>query len=289
MQAQFEKLDLPDNQSFRIHQAVHPYFMTPWHFHPEYELLLIEKSSGTRMVGNHLERFEPGDLVFIASNLPHVWKNDKAYYKANSRLTAHATVIHFMADFWQEVFSMLPECKQIKRLFEYSRQGIKFLKPTRQHLAKQIKMLKQQEGFSALLNFIVLLQKMAETDDYELLASPHFSLSVDRTDCERFKRVIDYTMKHFTEHLSLQDVSEQANLTPTAFCRYFKQRTQKSFTQFLTSMRVSYACKLLIESQMPVTQIAYESGFRNQSNFNQQFKAFTKQTPGNYRRQARGR
>lgn len=277
-----EKIRINEEMSFRVQHGKDPYFYIPWHFHPEYELILILESTGTRFVGDHVGSFSAGDLVFLASNLPHVWQNDKKYLEENSNLSAHCMTIHFLDVFWEKEFTRLPEMQKLRAFFKKSRQGIAFHGKTREKLIKKMHQIDKAKGGKRLIEFIALLDIMANAEEIELLSSLGFIESYSQEDGERMNDIYKYIMNNFTSKIDLDEVAAAAHMSPTGFCRYFKKRTNKTFTKFLNEIRIGYACKLLIQGEYNIIRICYEAGFNNLSNFNEQFKKITGYTPSKY-------
>ncbi len=284
MQAHLEKISVTANESFRIHYPDHPYFYTPWHFHPEMEIMLILESNGTRFVGESIKAFHAGDLVMIGKNLPHYWKNDTVYYKKTSTRRAKAIVIHFMDDFMGRDFMRLPEMKNIVKLFERAAQGISYKGKSRMEITKKILSLNKQKGARRISNFILLLDEMASSKHFDLLSPRDYEKKFNTTDIERINRVYDYVMKNFQRTIPLKEIAQIASMSATAFCRYFKNRTNKTFSEFLTEIRIGYACRQLIKNNIKISQLCYDSGFGNLSNFNKKFKKITGYTPMEYRK-----
>ena len=282
MEPILEKLVLCNEYSFRIHHIVHSHFISPWHFHPEHEIMLVEESKGMRFVGDHIESFTKGDLVFVGKNLPHYWRNDNIYLKKKSSLKARALIIQFNNDAWEEMLKYLPEAKIIANLFKKAQKGIKFTGKIRNHLSKRIKRLESYTNFERFIEFASILNTMATTNDYELLSSDGFIERYRQNNNTKHDKIFTYIMENFTKKILLKDMACIANMSETNFCRYFKKRTHKSFTTYLNEIRIGFACKLLLEEEMNIAQICYESGFNNISNFNEQFKKFTIQTPREY-------
>ena len=135
-----------------------------------------------------------------------------------------------------------------------------------------------------MINLISLLEMMAVTDEYELLASVGFTESVNSSDFERFDKVYQYMTKNFMNPIRLEEVASLVGLTPNAFCRYFRKRTKKTFVQYLNDIRIGHAKKLLIEGRMKISTLSVESGFNNLSNFIEQFKRSTKMSPSEYQK-----
>jgi AraC-like DNA-binding protein len=282
MQPVYIKVFRPKMYSFTVRKDVVPYFHIPWHYHPELELTLILKGAGTRFVGDSIEPFHDGDLVMVGENLPHFWQNDIVYYKNTPNLRTEAIVIHFLSDFTGADFIHLPELKDIRSLLERASQGVKVWGNTQKIITKKMKGMLKLNGMERMLTLLSILHLMAESVDFSLLSSQGFIHSYQSSDAARINRVHEYIMSHFKESVTLEDVAAVANMTPTAFCRYFKARTRKTFSKFLNEIRIGYACKLLSEGKMNITQICYESGFNHLSNFNLQFKSIMQTSPYKY-------
>lgn len=141
----------------------------------------------------------------------------------------------------------------------------------------------RMEGPSRIIELLTILNKLAETKEKELLASPGFVHHFKTSGSDQITKVCDYIMQNFTSDLTLRNVARIANMTPNAFCSFFKQRTRKTFVNFVNEVRVGYACKLLTGDQYNISEICYMSGFQNLSNFNRQFKKILNKTPHQYR------
>lgn len=278
MQPLLIKVNVPEKSSFSLNRYSYAdHFPGIWHFHDEYELTLIEKSYGSRMVGDHIERFKAGDLVLIGKGLPHTWRNDEG---VNS--VSEALVIHFLEDFLGKPFFELPEMYKIKRLLERSGRGLKIEKKAAKKVADGMRALEKMAGADRILQLLHILRLLSGLDALEELCSEGFTNSIHYADSDRLKRVYQYIMNNFQEDVSLSRAAMVANMSPTAFSRYFKSRTRKSYTQFVIELKIGYACKLLINEKVSVADVCYQSGFQNLSNFNQQFKSITSLTPKKY-------
>jgi len=279
-----ERLNKEAKSSFVLQKDVYPYYPTPWHYHPEYELVLVLKSSGEKIIGDHMSSFTDGDLTFMGPFLPHVYHNSKIYYEENSNLTAEAIVIHFTKDFLGSNFFNIPEMETITSFLEESIMGFSISGNTRQVVAqKMIDMLKMP-GPSRIIELLSILNILTETKEKEKLASPGFIENFKTSGSEQITKVCDFIMKNFTSDLTLNQVAEIANMSPNAFCNFFKQRTRKTFINFLNEVRIGYACKLLSGEQYNITEVCYTSGFHNLSNFNRQFKRIVNKTPHQYKK-----
>ena len=248
-----------------------------WHFHPELELAYVNDGGGKRHIGNHISYFKNSQLVLIGSNLPHMGFTDRL------TINGSETIIQMKPDFLGESFFNLPETKAIYKLFERAKMGIIFHPEIKKEVGPKITALINYEGLERLLKFIEILQELASTEDYSLLNVQGFAVEVYQQDNDRVDQIFKYITKHFHEHISLEAISEEVNMTPPSFCRYLKKITGKTFTNLVNEYRIVHASKLLVEKPTSITDICYESGFNNFSHFNKLFKKITGKSPSNYR------
>lgn len=275
--------DNTENNAFMVTQNCEPFFLKVWHYHPELELVLTLKSTGTRFVGDSIKKFEEGDLVLIGKNLPHMWVNDDKYFDKNSGLIAKDIVIHFKQEFLGVPFFETKEMRHISELFHRVRHGIKFVN-VETKILNEIKSILKLEGFERTMKFIRILNLLAGHDHYELLSSEGFINSYDKTQNETLDKTYEYIFENFSNPISLKDVAHIANMNSSSFSRYFKRINRKTFSRYLIEIRIGYACKLLMERKGNIAAICYESGFNNISNFNRQFKAIMQKSPTEYLR-----
>ena len=273
------KVNVPQQASFTVNRYIYEdRFPGIWHFHNEYELTLILESSGSRMVGDNIDRFTEGDLVFIGKNLPHTWRNDALHSFEKSE----ALVLHFLDHFCGRQFFEIPEMERVRRLLDRSHRGIRVSGKTRDEVAELLLKMEQTAGVNKVIQLLSILNLLSASNDLSELSSEGFVNSIDNSGSDRLNQVYEYVMNNFQEDISLLDVAAVANMSPTAFSRYFKNRTRKSFTRFLIELKIGYACKLLMKEEIPVAHVCYESGFQNLSNFNLQFKTIMGLTPKKY-------
>jgi AraC-like DNA-binding protein len=285
MKLTIEKVNNSPDSSFNIEHNVLPYFISTWHFHPEIEIVLIERGTGTLFAGDYNKSFGPGALALIGTSLPHVWLNDKKYYEPKSTLIAESIVLKFNDDFIGENFLNLPETAKLKTLIKNASRGMLFLGKTQETLAIKIRTIIKQRGFDKIMNLLSMLDLMSNTSEFEFLASKGFSAtSMNESDSSRIDKVYKYVMNNFSQDIPLEKIAETANMSPTSFCRYFKAHTRKTFSQFVNEVRISHACKLLIEKKHTISEISYQSGFNYLSNFFKQFKLIMKSTPQEYQK-----
>lgn len=278
--------DLPFPIDSHIHYYIEdlPHFIVPWHYHPAIEIMYITRGIGTRFVGDCIEQYEEGDVCMIGPNLPHEWRNDDAYDK-ESGLRATCICLFFKREIFDPNFIRLPEMNNIRDLIERSRRGLKFTGNSKLEITRFIRSSVNDVGVRKVTNLLTLLELMATSTEYELLASVGFTNSVNSEDFERFNKVYKFLVKNFATSIRLEEVSTLVGLTPTAFCRYFKERTKKTFVEYLNEMRIGYSKKLLLENKMKISTISGEVGFPNLSNFISQFKKVTGMSPSQFQKQ----
>jgi len=284
MKPLFQELPFPIDSHIHYYIEDLPHFIVPWHYHPAIEIMYITRGTGTRFVGDHLEGYTEGDICMIGPKLPHEWRNDEIYFNKESGLRATCICLFFKREIFEPNLIRLPEMTNIRDLIERSRRGLKFGGEARKKIAAFIGRSANNTGAQKVTDLITLLEMMATTDEYEILASVGFTESVNSDDFERFNKVYKYMVANFTGSIKLDDVATLIGLTPTAFCRYFKERTKKTFIEYLNDMRIGHAKKLLIEGKMKISTISLESGFNNLSNFISQFKKSTNMLPSDFQK-----
>ncbi len=269
------------DSSFTITHNSYPHFLRIWHYHTELELVLIEKSTGTRFIGDSIQKFRAGEIVLLGKNLPHMWLNDDMYFKTNVPDAAEATAIHFKEDFLGEGFFKSAEFLHIGQMLKLSQRGIKF-QQVDNSVRQSIKNLLDLDSFSRTIALIELLNRLAKHKNHELLSSMGYMNNFVQIENERLSKVYEYIFDNFKSDVNLNEVAQLIGMNPSAFSRFFKRTHRKPFTRYLNEIRVGYACKLLLESENNITGAAYESGFNNISNFNRQFRAIKNMSPSDY-------
>ena len=272
------------DKSFIVFRENCKSFPCPWHFHPEFELVLVTKSSGCRMVGDHIGYFDEGDLVIMGPKIPHVWVNDDKYTKGIAETNADAIVIHFLDDFLGEGFFDVPEMENIKNFLTLSNHGIVINGSAKEKISKLMVEMIDMNGIQRLAALIQIFDVLGSNNEYELLASPGFVQNSDLRCSDRFSKVTEYILRNFNNEISLPEIAGVANMAVTTFCNFFKEQYRVTFIEYLNKVRIGYACKLLYEDKQNIVEIAYECGFNNLANFNRQFKKLKNMTPSEYRR-----
>ena len=283
MKPQLLKIPRQPLSSFSVRQDTVPYINNKWHYHIEAELIYFKKGNGTQFIGDHIQNFNDGDLILIGSNLPHYWRFDTIYFKNECEVTADVTVAHFREDFWGSEFMDLPENKPIRSVFEKAKRGISIQGNTKEEIAGLLEKMLQTEGSRRLMLLIEALTLISESQMIPL-ASIGFDHDYKEAENDRINAIYEFTMANFRRHIPTEEIAAIANISPHSFCRYFKSRTRKTYSQFINEIKVGHICKLLIEDKISIKQICFESGFRNFASFHKYFKQVTGKTPLQYQK-----
>lgn len=248
-----------------------------WHYHPEYELTLIVHGKGTRMVGDHHEYFESGDLVFIGPDLPHTWMSDR-HMEGNCKVV----VIQFTKELVQR-FIGLEEVAKINSFLSDAKRGLTINSNNNENVKNLIKALPSKTGFDKISVFLQILHLLS-TLETRTLASSFYQPLKGAENEKRINTVCQYIQKHSTEPLTIQKAASIIHLTPSAFCKFFKRITGKTFSDYVNDIRIANVCRDLIATDKQVSTIAFENGFDTLTYFNRIFLKKKGMKPSNYRK-----
>jgi len=285
MKHPFQKSQIPEGKAFVIKELIAPFFDVNWHFHTEYQLFVVLKGRGTRFIGDHMQNFREGDMVFTGPDLPHLWKNDKVYHQAENQLETHGLVIYLPDNFLNNSVYQLEEFEGISSMLKKSVRGIEIQGKTNIIIRQMMLELLHIKGIKRITLLLRILQTIADSPDCKLIADAAYINTNKESERDRMGQVYEYVMHNFQGKVSLEQAAQISNLSVSAFSRFFKSRVNKSFSDFLTEVRISHACKLLHETDLNISEISYECGFFTLSNFNKLFKDRVKKTPVEYRRE----
>lgn len=269
--------------SFVIKYNDFEHFSVPYHYHNEFELAYILRSTGKKFVGDVIEDFGPGDIVFLGNTLPHFFLNDKQYYTGNPELRVNAFILQFPADYFNDDQLKRPEFVSIARLLTHSSRGLKFPESIKNQAGTLIQKMYHENGLFRYFILIELLNLLGQSE-FTPIASQGYSKN-NYTHCDgRLVKVYEYSIKNYNKRISLDEVASVAGMCPTAFCRYFRCKMRKTYAEFVNELRINQACNLLRNSNETIAYVCFETGFNNLSNFNRQFKGIIGKSPSEYRK-----
>jgi AraC-like DNA-binding protein len=285
MRPQLLKVPKGPRHSFSVRRDLVPHVNNRWHYHPEVELIHFKKGDGTQFIGDSIKRFKAGDVVLVGAHLPHYWRFDDPYFEENSKQHADVRVAHFCENFWGNEFLDLPENVNIKSMLEKAKRGLQINGKLRTRIAELLEKLLESEGSNRIVYLIEALETIASCKQVTPLSSLGFKHDSKEGESERINAIYDYSLKNFKRKIQLEEIAAVANISPNSFCRFFKSRTRKTYSQFLIEIRVGHACKLLIENNYSIKQLCFESGFNNFTSFHKYFKVITGKSPLNYQKE----
>lgn len=276
------------NELMYVDMRQQSFFWSPFlsqpslHSHPELQLTFIVEGYGKRIIGNKIERFESGDMVLVGSNVPHIWLSDPAFYRKDTGLQSKVIIAYFHPKIFFQIFDCLKEFDSIREMIDQSSRGILIQGETKNIIADKLISLTSKRGFDKVEGLFQIMHLIS--------LSPHksFIVSDEPVACDGFypDRLVDvvkFIKDNLHEPISLRQVADIACMTEQSFCRFFKKRTKKSFSQFLNAVRINQSCEMLRQTNKAITDIAYRCGYNSLSHFCRVFKEHTGMSPFIYR------
>ena len=285
MKPQLLKVSKGPAHSFSVRQDLVPHFNNKWHYHAEVELIHFKKGEGTQFIGDNISHFKAGDVILVGSQLPHYWRFDESYFKEDPRHSADVRVAHFCENFWGDQFLQLPENKLIKVLLERSKRGLQITGEIKKQVASILATMLNTDGAERIIMLLKALNTIAGSSPLNYLTSIGFKYDHNESESERLNNIYEYSVRNFRKKIYLEEIADIAGVSANSFCRYFKSKTRKTYSQFVIEIKVGYACKLLIENKLNIKQLCYDSGFNNFSTFHKHFKQVTGKSPLMYQKE----
>lgn len=277
MRAKLEQLPAKNNtRTFLCYQVNQPLFEFYWHYHPEYELTYIVSGKGKRLVGNNAEIFSDGDFVLLGPGIPHTWISEK-----NIKHSCKAIVIQFSKEFIEPLLQYV-ELKEIKKLLAKSEKGIQFQTKKSHEITNMLKQIVGLSDADSFIQLIYILQKLSTVKTISLNTTSFKPLKGNFSE-KRINKVLHYVQNGFQQKITLKKAASIIHLSESAFCKYFKKLNGKTFSDYVNEIRIAHACKLLIETDKPISQIAFDSGFESLTYFNRVFLKKKKKNPHKFR------
>jgi AraC-like DNA-binding protein len=258
-----------------------------WHYHNNYEISFILEGSGKRIVADSIEEFQPGDLVFIGRNLPHVWIADKETRAPTSR-SLEMVFLQFTSDVVCPQLLMLPEFKYISRALVLSERGIQIVGQTLDEVSELMLQMPYLKNFDRVLHFLKLMDIIGRSETNIQLASKEYLKMRFTTTNKRIAAIHEYLMNNYREQVDLKQLSGLVNMAEGSLCRFFRMNMGMTVFEYLNQLKVELACKLLMDKDLSVLEVCLDSGFNNLSHFNKQFKKINSMPPSEYRNRFKG-
>jgi AraC-like DNA-binding protein/quercetin dioxygenase-like cupin family protein len=271
------KIPKPDNNALIYQEDIEKSFYDQLHQHDEIQISYIKKGKGTLFLGDRISSFSENDIYVIGANVPHAFKSDKNADEISVMLT-----LFFTKSSFGDLFFELDEFLELKDFFSDSQLGLKINSLTEEMQNEFLKL----KTSSRMERFIILLEilKLISLSNTTKLSSFVYRKNYSDREGKKMRAIFDYTVENANNSISLIDIANVANMTKNAFCKYFKKRTNKTYINFLTELRIENACKLLqSKNDLSIADIGFSCGFNNISNFNRKFKQVKKTTPLKYR------
>lgn len=276
----FEWIDVDPGASFRWHVHGFPCEFAHWNHHPECEIHRIRSTCGIATVGDHLSEYEPGYLVMVGPDLPHNWVPN---LRPGDIASDDHVVLQFQSNRFIEAKGALPELEAVSNLIERSRRGIVFHGETERCGGEVLESIGQKVGLSRLLAMLELLEILAESQEFSMLSSHDYVPNLDPMVQEALGAVMDYVYENLTGTVRLSSAARLVEMTQPTFSRFFKRNMRSTFVEYVRKLRVAKACDLLSDTSLQITDICFESGYQNLSNFNRRFRAEKGVPPTKYR------
>ena len=287
MTASFEKIGVKDDESFIIGIFQDNMEKSTWHYHNNFEISFILEGSGKRIVADSIEEFQPGDLVFIGRNLPHVWISDKETRTPTTR-SLEMVFLQFTSEVVSPQLLMLPEFKYIARAMYLSERGIQIVGQTLNEVSELMLQLPYLKSFERMLHFFKLMDIIGRSETNIQLASKEYLKVRFTTGNKRIAVIHEFLMNNYREQVDLKKLAGLVNMAEGSLCRFFRMNMGMTVFEYLNQLKVEFACKLLMDNDLSILEVCLDSGFNNLSHFNKQFKKINGLPPSEYRNRFKG-
>lgn len=268
--------------SFSARRDIMPDVNNLWHYHSALELIYIKKGRGTQFIGDSIKNFNDGDVVLLGSNLPHYWRFDPEFFETTDGEPVDVYAVHFKEEFLGKDFLNLPENQEIKRIFAQAKHGIKLEGAAKDKIAALMPQIIESTGTMRIIRLLEVLTVIANCSEKNILVSLGFKPNFLENEKDRIQSIYNYTISNYKKKIELKEIAAVAKISPNSFCKFFKTKSRKTYTQFLNEIRVGQACKLLIENDLTVKEICYDCGFYNFTSFHKYFREITGKSPLKY-------
>lgn len=280
MKPMYEKVLPTENSSWRYWLYALDEIPFNWHYHPEYEICLTLNSRGQRYIGDSIANYDDLDLVLLGPKLPHTWCS-KALIKPGK----HLTYVAQLPTHWIESMAQMPELNALEDLLRRSKQGVAFGRTTAKATRDRFTAMATASPMQRMIWLLEILQLMIEDNTARPISSDGYApFSFPDSATEKIDKVIAYIHNHYTSNLCAQQMADLAHMSTNHFHRFFKQRTEQTFTEYVNQLRIGKACSLLLTTDLPISTVSHRCGFNNISNFNRRFLQLKRYTPREFKR-----
>ncbi len=277
------KVPRQTNQSVRAEFWELPSFYKPFHFHAECQLTLILRSQGVLYSVDGCLPYKTNDLFLLGKDYPHVFRRNSESQDV-ALYPAQAISVFFDYDQITKFLSIFPEGVRDLETFKHCNRGIKVSLSSDSPIIKFMNQLLDQVGMDQILTLVTLISQMSRESKVECI-SQQTLLMRDPLYKHKIETILDFINENHTRQVTLEDVASIINMSPSAFCRFFKRKTNKTFSNYLIEVRIATACRLLTQCDMTVSETCFESGYNSTSNFHRHFRRVTGISPIEYKRQ----
>jgi AraC-like DNA-binding protein len=284
MKELIEEIKLNPEESFYIGIFQDHIDKSRWHYHLEYELSFITEGSGKRIVGDSVEEFHPGDLIFIGPRIPHVWFPEEKHVRHHSGRTLESVYMLFNNEILPKEMTALPEFENIRNAIILSERGARITGDTLNEVSRIMLQLPYMSRIKRLMYFYEIMDLIGRSKSFAYLASEQYAKTKFETNNIRINRIHEFLMKNYQNNVDLEEVADIVHLAPASVCRFFKSSTGLTVFEYLNKIKIDYSCKLLLNTDLSITDISFDCGFNNLSHFNKQFRKFLDQTPSQFRK-----
>lgn len=259
-------------------------FFEPIHFHEEFQITLILEGGGSLFVSDSVIQFNKGEVYMFGKNLPHVFRNSENDYQNRTKQKAKAISVFFNQDVLKNALDEIPEAYAIRRLIDLSVYGIRISTQKQEKVSAKLNSLPQKNSFGRFLSLLEIMEDISKDNNLDFISCQGVPIRTVQENIPKINMVFDFVRNNYSERISLKEVADLVNMSPTAFCRFFKYKSQKTFSRFLIEVRIANACKMLLQDDLNTSECCYGSGYNNLSNFHKHFKSVTGMTPLEFRK-----
>ncbi|RIW17224.1 AraC family transcriptional regulator [Algoriphagus lacus] len=259
-------------------------FFEPIHFHEEFQITLILEGGGSLFVSDSVIQFKKGEVYMFGKNLPHVFRNSENEFQNSGQKKARAISVFFNQDVLKNALNDIPEAYAIKKLIDVAVYGIRVSEGKQIPISQKLNSLPEKNSFEKFLGLLEILECISKDNNLDFISCLGVPIRTVQENIPKINMVFEFVRNNYSEKITLQQVADLVNMSPTAFCRFFKYKSQKTFSRFLIEVRIANACRLISQDDFNTSECCFHCGYNNLSNFHKHFKSVTGMTPLEFRK-----